>query len=74
MKSTTFAVSVLSIASLATARSINKARADTRHGFELDVTSDSLGLQDYYSREDGFVSTSKARPSQILAAKRTIPS
>jgi hypothetical protein len=59
-------ISAVSLATLSSARTINKVRSSTHsqeisyplttnQAFELDVTTDELGLSDYYSREDGFI-------------------
>ncbi|KPI42782.1 uncharacterized protein AB675_2109 [Cyphellophora attinorum] len=67
MKATTsMMVSALSLTTIASARTINRIRSSTHsqeisypvttnQAFELDVTTDKLGLSDYYSREDGFI-------------------
>jgi len=69
---TTFAISALSIASLASARSINKARtsevAAPKQAFELDVTTTLNGLQDYYSRDDGFIYVNIAQDDNVESA------
>lgn len=80
MKTTIIAISALSLTTLSSARTIKKARSSTNSQeisypstatnqvFELDVTTDKLGLSDYYSREDGFIYVPIATDDNIASA------
>lgn len=79
MKSTTFAIAAMSMASLASARAIHKARevsdpVRTRNGFELDLFTFKQGqtfkeeTHNLFSRDDEFIYVKLAEDDYLLRA------